>query len=171
MATSAIDLGSMDGTQTADTGQTTDVDQSQVTSDDGSQQQQDGQQTQDQVQADGRRGPADVRGAVKAAAEALPEQAATIKRLGDAYFRSEAYAKVFPKVEEAAAAKQLIDGVGGLDGITQIQQRMQSYDAQEAGLEAGDPSVLDSFFNDFPEGAATLAPHYLDRLERSNPEA
>lgn len=125
----------------------------------------------EQPQVDGRRGPADVRGAVKAAAEALPEQAATIRKLGDAYFRADAYAKVFPKVEEAAAAKQLIDGVGGLDGITQIQQRMQSYDTQEAGLEAGNPEVLDSFFADFPEGAALLAPHYLDRLERINPEA
>lgn len=167
MATAAMDFTSMDdGTQTADSGTTTDVEQSQVTSDDQSQQQ-DGQQTQ----TDGRRGPADVRGAVKAAAEALPEQAATIKKLGDAYFRADAYAKVFPKVEEAAAAKQLIEGVGGLDGITQIQTRIASADALDAQLKAGDPVAMDSAFKNFPEGMAALAPHYLDTLARTNPDS
>lgn len=170
MATATADFAAMDdGQQAADDGQqATEVDQS-TQVDTQQSEPADGQQTQ--VQLDGRKGPANVRGAVKAAAEALPEQAATIRQLGDAYFRADAYAKVFPKVEEAQAAKQLIEGVGGLDGITQIQQRQQQYDAQDNALKAGDPAALDAPFKEFPEGMAALAPHYLERLEKSNPEA
>jgi len=174
MATATVDFTSMDAG--ADTGQTTDVDQSQVTSDVGdSGQQQDGQQQEQQQeqqqQADGRRGPADVRGAVKAAAEALPEQAATIKKLGDAYFRADAYAKVFPTVQDASSAKQLFDAVGGVDGVTQIQQRQQQYDAQDEQIKTGNPEAIDSAFKNFPDGMSALAPHYLDTLARTNPES
>jgi len=166
MATATVDFTSMDA-GASDAGQTTEVDQSQVTSDVGdSGQQQDGQQQEQQQQADGRRGPADVRGAVKAAAEALPEQAATIKKLGDAYFRADAYAKVFPTVQDASSAKQLFDAVGGVDGVTQIQQRQQQYDAQDEQLKSGNPEAIDSAFKNFPDGMAALAPHYLDTLPR-----
>lgn len=171
MSTATVDFSSVDAGTQVDVDQTTDLGTDLSETVDTTQDGVVGQTPQDQTQLDGRRGPADVRGAVKAAAEALPEQAATIKKLGDAYFRADAYAKVFPKVEEAAAAKQLIDGVGGLDGITQIQTRIQGYDAQDAALKAGDPASLDAAFKDFPEGMATLAPHYIDRLEKSNPEA
>jgi hypothetical protein len=170
MATATVDLGSID--QTADTGQTADVDQTQVTSDGADGTQQDGQQQDGtQQQTDGRRGPADVRGAVKAAAEALPEQAATIKKLGDAYFRADAYAKVFPTVQDASSAKQLFDAVGGVDGVTQIQQRQQQYDAQDEAIKTGNPEAIDSAFKNFPDGMAALAPHYLDTLARTNPES
>lgn len=162
MATATVDFAAIDDGSQVDQGQTID---------DGSQvdQAQDVQQTQDQV--DGRRGPANVREAVRLASEAIPEQAAALKTLAASHFRAEAYAKVFPKVEEAQAAKQLIDGVGGLDGITTIQSRIQQYDTQDAGLKSGDPAVLDAAFKDFPEGMATLAPHYLDKLAKSSPEA
>lgn len=169
MATFTADVAAIDdGSQVADDGQqSVDVVDTQIDA---------AEQSPEEVQqseqsSDGRRGPANIRQSIKAASEALPEQAGTLKELGNAYFRAEAYSKVFPKVEEAQAAKQLIEGVGGIDGITTIQQRMQGYDAQEAGLEAGDPAVLDSFFKDYPEGAATLAPHYLDLLAKSNPDA
>lgn len=171
MATFTADMAAVDeGQQQSDTGATVDTGyqgQQQDAGADGGQQQQDGQQ----AQLDGRRGPADVRGAIKAAAEALPEQAQTIKRLGDAYFRAEAYSKVFPKVEDAQAAKTLFDGVGGVEGVSKLMERGQQYDAQDEGLRSGDPAVLDAAFKDFPEGMATLAPHYLDRLAKSNPEA
>jgi len=169
MATAAIDFTSVDdGTQSADDGQqTVDVDQSQqVDTADQSQQQQ-----SDQQQVDGRRGPANIRDAVRDAKAALPERAKDIEALAQGHFRADAYAKVFPKVEEAQAAKQLIDGVGGLDGITQIQQRIQGYDTQDAQIKAGDPAVWDAAFQNFPEGMATLASPFLDKLEKVNPEA
>lgn len=120
---------------------------------------------------DGRKGPANIRNSIKAASEAVPEQAAAFKELGNAYFREQAFKQHFATPQEAASAKQLIEGVGGIEGITQIQQRMQGYDAQEQGLEAGDPAVLDSFFQDYPEGAVNLFSSYADRVAKANPQA
>jgi ribosomal protein S20 len=135
-----------------------------------------------QPQVDGRRGPTDIRTAAKSIAEAIadptsdlaakfPGQEKAVKALADSYFRADAYAKVFPKVEDAQAAKTFIDTVGGIDGFQGIQQRMQAYDAQDNGLRDGDPAALDSPFKEFPEGMAALAPHFLDRLGKSNPDA
>ena len=130
---------------------------------------------------DGRRGPLNVRQTIKSIAEwaqngaqgALPEGASpeVVKQLGTSYFREQAYRQHFPTPQDAASAKSLIEGVGGVDGIKQIQERISGYDAQEAGLESGDPAVLDSFFQDYPAGAAALAPHYLELLQKANPEA
>jgi len=174
MATFTADMAAVDDGSQVDAGQQTDVQVDQQSAGDV------GDQTQ--IQVDGRRGPTDIRSAAKSIAEALadptndlaakfPGQEKAVKALADSYFRADAYAKVFSRVEEAQAAKQLIDGVGGLDGLTTLQQRQQQYDAQDEGLKNGNPEVLDAFFKDFPEGAATLAPHYLDRLAKANPEA
>lgn len=123
------------------------------------------------AQTDGRRGPANIRAAIKAASEAMPEQAAHFKELGNAYFREQAFKQHFPTPQEAASAKQLIEGVGGLDGITQIQSRIAGYDAQDEGLKNGSPETIDALFKDFPEGAVALAPHYLVKLQATNPTA
>lgn len=172
MATAAIDFTSMeetpiDGAQTAD--QT--VDTGDINPDLGETGEVSGAPTQATEAVDGRKGPQNVRAAIKAASEAVPEQAEALKTLAASHFRAEAYSKVFAKVEDAQAAKTFIDAVGGIDGFQQIQQRMQGYDAQEAGMESGDPAVLEAFFKDFPEGAASLAPHYLEKLAQANPEA
>lgn len=42
---------------------------------------------------------------------------------------------------------------------------------QDNLLKEGNPEVLDSIFKDFPDGAAALAPKYLDTLAKTNPEA
>lgn len=122
-------------------------------------------------QIDGRRGPANIRSSIKAASEALPEQTAAFKELGNAYFRDQAYRQHFSTPQEAASAKALIEGIGGVEGASALQERIQAYDAQETGLESGDPAVLDSFFKDYPKQAAELAPAYLERVAQSNPNA
>lgn len=113
-----------------------------------------------------------VRDAVRSLSEAHPEHAKLLKTLADTHFTvATAYKAAFPTPREATAAKSLIDGLGGIDGATQLQERISGYDQQESGLESGDPAVLDSFFQDYPEGAAALAPHYLERLASTNPQA
>jgi len=125
----------------------------------------------DAAKLDGRRGLHAHREAAKAAAEHMPEHAQAIKEMAANSFRLHAYQQHFAKPEEAAAVKQLVDGVGGVQGISELQQRVQQVELQDAGLKEGNPEVLDAMFRDFPEGAAALAPHYLDRLARSSPEA
>lgn len=120
---------------------------------------------------DGRKGPESMRAALKAASEAAPEQAAQLKALGASYFREQAYRKEFPTVAEATSAKQLIESVGGVDGVAALQQRDQQYQANDAALLVGDPAVLDGFAKDAPEGFVALAPHYLEKLGSINPQA
>ncbi|MFP5230779.1 MAG: hypothetical protein ACLGXA_24445 [Acidobacteriota bacterium] len=128
------------------------------------------QQTQGE-KVDGRRGPANIRNSIKAATEALPDQAQAFKELGGAYFREAAYKQHFGTPQEAASAKQLIESVGGVDGISTLQQRDAMYSQQDEFLKSGNPEIIDDFFSDFPEGAAALAPHYLEKLSKVNPEA
>lgn len=120
---------------------------------------------------DGRKGPQVIRDAVKAACEALPEQAKYLTKLANGYFREQAFKATFATPQDAANAKQLIESVGGVEGIAKFQERDQVYQAQDAMLEEGNPEVIDDFFEDFPEGAAALAPHYLEKLAKANPEA
>lgn len=133
---------------------------------------------QQQAQADGQQQQQgvvtgkSVRDAVRSLSEAHPEHARLLKTLADTHFTvATAYRQAFPTPREAASAKALIDGLGGVDGASALQARIQGYDAQETGLESGDPAVLDSFFKDYPDGAAALAPHYLERLSQTNPQA
>jgi hypothetical protein len=168
MADTTLDFASLD----AQVDPSTEVQQEQIVDQSQEVQQTDqSQQTQQEVQVDGRRGPQNVRNAIKAASEAMPEQAAHFKELGNAYFREQAYKQAFPTPQEAASAKQLIEGVGGVEGITTIQQRAASFDQQDLALKDGNPEVLDAFFKDFPEGAAALAPHYMEKLAAANPTA
>lgn len=120
---------------------------------------------------DGRRGPKAYRDAANAAAQAMPEHAAAIKEMAANSFRLNAYQQHFAKPEEAGQAKQLIEALGGNDGVANLQQRIQAVDLQDSGLKEGNPEVLDAMFKDFPEGAVALAPHYLSRLEKTNPQA
>jgi hypothetical protein len=175
MADAVIDFEAIDATQagesaTVETGQETAVETGGALQESGQQEGAQESQQQDE-KLDGRRGPQNIRNSIKAAAEALPDQAQAFKELGNAYFREQAYKQVFPTVQEATTAKQLIESVGGLDGIAQLQERDQMYTVQDDMLRDGNPEILDDFFKDFPEGAAALAPHYLEKLAAANPEA
>lgn len=121
---------------------------------------------------DGRKGLKAHRDAARAAAEKmLPEHAQAIKEMASNSFRLEEFRQVFPEIDQARQAKSLVDSLGGIEGASKLQERMAGYDTQEAGLESGDPAVLDSFFQDYPEGAATLAGPYLEKLGKVNPTA
>lgn len=113
-----------------------------------------------------------IRDAVRAASEQFPDQAKLFKQLADTHFRVEtAYKQAFPTPQEAITAKDLIEGIGGVEGAAKMQERISGYDQQDEALRTGSPEVLDGLFKDFPEGTAALAPHYLDRLAKLNPEA
>lgn len=170
MATSSIDLGALDSAADEPVvDQTTEVDADSGAADDSADSSQ--QTDQQAVKIDGRKGPQAIRNAVKVASEAFPEQAGPLKEMADGYFREQAFKQVFPTPQDAASAKQLLETAGGVDGIAALQQRDAMYTTQDEFLKEGNPEVLDDFFEDFPEGAAALAPHYLEKLAKVNPDA
>lgn len=113
-----------------------------------------------------------VRDAIRRLSASSPDDAKLLKQLAETHFReAQGWKGAFETPQKALEIKNLVEAAGGPEAIAAGQQRLQAYDQQETGLEAGDPAVLDSFFADYPQGAATLAPHYLARLEKSNPQA
>jgi hypothetical protein len=113
-----------------------------------------------------------IRDAIRRLSQQSPADAKLLKQLADTHFReATGWKGAFQTPQEAAQAKSIIESAGGIEGIAQAQTRLQAYDQQETGLESGDPAVLDSFFEDFPQGAAALAPHYLEKLDSLNPQA
>lgn len=112
-----------------------------------------------------------IRAALKAFRDSNPDHAQAAKLLNDGYSRFEAYKSVFPTVDEARSIKTQLDTLGGLEGIAEMQHVMTSIEETDALLEAGDPKVLDQILEDSPEGFKRLAPHYLDRLQKADPQA
>jgi hypothetical protein len=112
-----------------------------------------------------------IRDTVRKLSEEHPEQAKLLKQLADEHFKTEStYKKLFATPEEATTAKELIDAVGGVDGVRGLQERVGAYDANDELLNVGDPKILDDLFKQFPDGIAKLAPSYLDKLATSNPQ-
>lgn len=174
MATTGIDFTAMDE-GTADTGADQGFEHTADVSTGGEQHGQDQQQgaggAGGEDQADGRRGSIEHRNAARAAIEALPEHAKAIREMAGHSFRLNEYRDTFPTVNDAKSAKQLIEGIGGVEGATALQSRIQAVDQQDEAIKAGSPEVIDAMFKDFPEGAAALGPHYLATLQKTNPEA
>jgi hypothetical protein len=171
MADAVIDLASLD------TGATTQTDTStvdaQVTDSastaDATSGNQESQQTTSQTDAAPDKA---IREAVRALSQTSPEHAKALKQMADAYYREgTAWKTAFENPQKAAEAKSIIESAGGIEGIAQSNERLQKYDAQDEAAKVGDPSLIESLFTDFPAGAAALAPHYLQKLEATNPQA
>ena len=109
---------------------------------------------------------AEIRASLKAFRDASPEHAQAAKLLNDGYSRYEAYKQVFPTVDDARNFKTQLDTLGGIEGIANMQSTLASVEETDALLESGDPRVLDAIFEDSPEGAKKLAPHFLNKLAK-----
>jgi len=59
----------------------------------------------------------------------------------------------------------------GLQALSAIQDEVRAISDTDARLAAGDPAVLDAFGDEFNGGLAKLAPHILDRIRSTAPDA
>lgn len=171
----AIDGGSDDGAggaggETAGGGEADGVDQSTIS--DGAEDSADhaaGEQSDSR--ADGRTLPKNIQGALKTMKEAHPELAKELEELRKGYFDSRGHREFFKNPAEARQAKATLDLVGGSQGIANLQSQVAAIEMVDGALEAGDPQVLDDMFADFGEGMKKLAPEYLARLDKLDPQA
>lgn len=128
----------------------------------------DGQQ--DGNSGDSRTLPKNIQGALKSLKEAHPELAKEIEELRKGYFDSRGHREFFKNPAEARQAKAALDLVGGATGIANLQSQVAAIEMVDGALEAGDPQVLDDMFADFGDGMKKLAPEYLARLEKLDPQ-
>lgn len=169
-----IDAGAQDGADLGSATQDVAADhgsQGEITQDVASAQ--DGEQQQDatETDGDGRTLPKDVQAALKALRELNPANGKTVETLRKSYFANQQFAKVFPTPAVAQQAKAALELVGGEQGISGLQERIASAEQVDAGLETGDPAILEEVFKNFSDGIAKLTPHILDRLAQGNPGA
>lgn len=82
-----------------------------------------------------------------------------------------AYQETFKSPEEARVFKASVDAVGGPEAIAEMQEQVAYSQEIDALADAGDPKVLDTFFNDFPDGTKKLAPVFLEKLRELDAKA
>jgi hypothetical protein len=121
--------------------------------------------------ADARYGPKEFREALKTF-ESTPEGAKFAKQVRADYYATQQLKQMEPGGLPAIREKYaLIESVGGAEGLTTLQERVQQTDATDAALAAGDPKALEALGPDFDPGLAKLMPSILDRIMKADPEA
>lgn len=93
------------------------------------------------------------------------------RMLEGAYFRDREFVKAFPTVEEARNARMLLDGIGGLDGIEELQRAGELIAELDDMAARGDPELLNRLAGDNPEGFAGFTEAGLEKLRQTNREA
>lgn len=113
----------------------------------------------------------ELREAIKSISEANPQYAKQLKSMLDNEGRIRAYQELYPDVDSARSIKAAIDAAGGVEGIAKLSDLQSFVDDVNAKWDEGDPSALDTVFEDGGEGPVKLLPHYMNRVEKANPEA
>ena len=91
--------------------------------------------------------------------------------LRKAYFDSKKFREFFQNPAAAQQAHELLETVGGEEGIGSMQGEVQEYAQELTGMAQGDPKLIDELAADFPDGLAKLTPVALDKLQSANPAA
>jgi hypothetical protein len=102
-----------------------------------------------------------------------PKNAGASKVLRDAYFGQEAYRKTFPTVQEARAAKEFIEAVGGAEGWEHTQSVLSNIEETDSLVRAGDPKIWENIVEDLRgegrlDALPKLASGGLDSLKATN---
>jgi hypothetical protein len=73
-------------------------------------------------------------------------------------------------LKEAIELKQQIEEVGGVERFQELESEAQEYRQVDELLEAGDPKVVSSMFEQFPEGMAAIMPAALEHWSEADSE-
>lgn len=112
-----------------------------------------------------------MRDAVKAFEQTNPELGKHLKTLLDNEGRVRAYQGEFPDVESARTLKAAVEAAGGIEGLSKLADLQAHVDNVNEQWDNGDPEALDAVFESGGEGAVKLLPHYMNRVEKENPQA
>jgi hypothetical protein len=112
----------------------------------------------------------DIRTAVNAFAESNPEMGKLLKGILNNEGRYRAYSEI-GDVDSLKSLKAAVDAAGGLEGLTKQSELQQFVDRVNAQWDEGDPEGLEPLFENGSDGPVKMFPHYMNRVEKSNPEA
>ncbi len=104
--------------------------------------------------------------------EATPESQKFAKQVRADFYKAQQIAELDPEGINGIRQKYaLLESVGGAEAVTELQERAAESDALDQALGTGDPRALDVLGPEFDAGLAKLAPAFLDRVQRADPEA
>lgn len=115
------------------------------------------------------KGKTDFKSTYESIKEANPQAAEAYRK---DHFSTEAYKKAFATPREAVETRQLLDNIGGVEGLTQLQTDAEEYATELNQVASGDPEIIKSFLSN-PEtkgGIAKLVPTALSIMAAANKE-
>lgn len=120
---------------------------------------------------------AEIRKALKDFKAANPDANTKIaNELNNMASRVEAYEKAFGSAREATQIRAAFDTVGGLDGLTRLQENVAAIEASDAKLYSGDKSLISDIVEDLKsegkiDALGKLAPAFLQEVMKNDPQA
>lgn len=121
------------------------------------------QDDQPEVDGDGRGLPKNIQAALKAIKATDP---AAYKQLREDVFSAKYFREQYKTPAEAKSAKIALETAGGPEGIATMREAVQASEFLEKAAEAGDPSVVDDWAKDFPEGFKKMVPYALKQFQK-----
>jgi len=104
--------------------------------------------------------------------EATPEGQKFAKQVRADFYKAQQIAEIDPEGINGIRQKYaLLESIGGVEAVTELQERAAESDALDQALGAGDPRALDTLGPEFDAGLVKLTPVLLERVMRADPEA
>lgn len=88
----------------------------------------------------------------------------------DAFFRSREYQSVYPTVQAAREDKQLVESLGGKQGVERMQEDVTFFHQAAGQFLKGDPAFTADFFEEDPIAAALHVQPMLDNYAKHDPQ-
>lgn len=121
----------------------------------------------DPVAADGRKMPDSLKKALAAVKATNPEAA---KELRGLYFSNQEYRNSFPTAAEAANAKNLIEEIGGPEGVQEIAAEREEWGTIDKQFAEGSGDFVKTIAESNPEAFVKIAPHAINEWAARAPE-
>lgn len=99
--------------------------------------------------------------------EAFKEDPKLLKQIERDFHENRQFRKLHGDLKTAQQFKSRVDKLGGLDTV---EREVGEAATRFASLEAADPAILDTYWQEAPEGMTRLSGNYLDQLETKAPE-
>jgi hypothetical protein len=116
---------------------------------------------------DGRKMPDNLKKAIAGIKATNPEAAKAIKGL---YWSDQEYRAAFPKPADAVAAKNLIEEIGGQEGIQSITAEREEWNQIDQAFAEGKPDFVKGLAEGNPDAFLKTAPHVINEFAQRAPE-
>ncbi len=95
---------------------------------------------------------------------ANPDHVPALNTLNKSWYRDRAFTQVFKTPDDARTAAETIEALEGTDGIAKMREEISGIRQFDEMASRGNPKVIESLADEFPDGFKKLIPVALSRL-------